>query len=628
MNSNANDTVFLNRLTSIVEENLGDENFGVSELAQKAGMSRSRLYVRIKMLTQKSASQFIREIRLNKGMELLKQRTLTVSEISYQVGFGSPTYFNNCFHKYFGFSPGEAKSDVKAEPEPELQAKEPILPGNIAANKSYLFIGVFIVVVVFFGVYLFYHNYSSKSMHNSLSVNARSIAVLPLKNLSNNPEIQYLADGIMEDILSRLSHVDGLIVKSRISSEKIGSENLTASEIAKELNVGYFLEGSIMPENEKIRVSVQLISAKSDKHVWANHFDKDLTEILPFVTEVSRHITDQLELILSPEEKGQIEKIYTVNKEAYKLYLEGRFYYQLRTKESFEKSIEVFNQALALDSNFCLAYAGLADSYVTSTFNGFIPKETGIPKSRSFALKALKLDNNLAEAHATLGAIATYFDYNWDAAERELNKAIKINPNYVRAYKLYSEYMDVIGDGETARQYIDKAMQLNPSYANLYQMSFHSYLWGEDFDNALDESYKVFCLDKNEAAYYWREFKIRLLQDRMPEAIDAYVEYRKLLFPNDDTSFIEKLYANSGKEDFIRFVVNAYKKNIGIRLDVAEFYALLNEKDSAMSCLENSFEGRADYAWIKYDPFFGDLIAEPRFITLLRKMNLANEVKE
>ena len=574
---------------------------------------------------------FIREIRLNNAIELLQHTDLNVSEVSYKVGFSSPAYFNNCFHKHFGFAPGEAKNHAEVESDSVMKGSEPTSTGGkkVIRNPLKLLVTA-IIIIVLFGTYLTYHTISNNHSGNDPDNTPKSIAILPLKILSNNPEIQYLADGIMEDILTRLSYIDGLVVTSRITSEEVENRNLTAREIAKELNVGYLLEGSILPENDKIRINVQLISAKEDKHIWANHFDKDFTNVLPFITEVSGQITDQLEIILSPAEKEQVEKIYTENKEAYRLYLEGRFYYQLRTMENFEKSIELYNQALDLDSGFSLAYAGLADSYVTSTAYGFLPRETGIPQSRAFASKALKIDNNLAEAHATLGAIATYFDYDWDKAGKELKRALIINPNYMRANKLYSEYMDVTGNREMARRYIDKALMLDPNYPILHFASYRYYVREGRFDKALEESQKFFLLEKDEMAYYTRNFKVWLLRDRMQEAVEAYIKLWNVQYPDVKANFIEKIYNDAGKVGFIGFVINNYKKNPDLKLghpelDLAELYALINERDSAMVYLEKSFGKEVDCARIKDNLFLRNLKTDPRFIALLQKMNLADD---
>jgi TolB-like protein/AraC-like DNA-binding protein len=631
---NGSEKVFLNRLISIVEANLNNEQFGVSELAVKMQLNRSYLHRKLKSITKKSVSEFIREIRLKKGKQMLEEGSDNVSEVAYNVGFSSPSYFSKCFHDFYGYSPGDVKKNSQNEIgtdnlNSDSQSKGTVntrLKAKISDKKVIkIALGIFILLL---GSFFIYRHSGKKTDSFNRDNTSKSIAILPIRNLSNNPEIQYLADGIMEDILTRLSYIDGLVVTSRISSEEVGNRNLTAKEIAKELNVGYFLEGSILPENEIIRINVQLISAKEDMHIWANHFDKDFTEILPFVTEISRQITDELEIILTSAEKERVEKIYTENREAYKLYLEGRFYYQLRTKENFEKSIELYNQALAIDSGFCLAYAGLADSYVTSTWYGILPRETGIPKSRELALKALKIDNNLAEAHTTLGAIATYFDYDWDKAENELKRALKINPNYMRAYKVYSEYMDVIGNREMARQYIDKALVLNPNYPNLLWHSCFYYIREGRYDKALVESHKLFYLNKEEKAYYWRNFKVWLLQDRMQEAVEAYAKIWNIQYPSVNTNFIEKIYKDDGKEAFIGFVINNYKKITDIddqpELCLSELYALINKKDSAMICLEKSFVEEAACARIKDDPFFRDIKSDPRFIALLRKMNLAD----
>lgn len=627
---NGNDKAFLNRLTSIVEANLNNEKFGVSELAEKMRLNRSYVHRKLKSITKKSISEFIREIRLQKAKELLEQGNDNISEVAYNVGFSSPSYFSKCFHDFYGYSPIDAKknnqkeiridnvndaSETKGTTKTELKIK---FSGK---KKVKIVLGYIVLIIVSFLIYRYFDKKTENFNRDNTPI---SIAILPLKNLSNNPEIQYLADGIMEDILSRLSYVDGLAVKSRISSAKIGNENLTAREVAKEMDVEYFLEGSILPENDKIRINVQLISANEDKHVWADHFDKYLTEILPFITEVSAQITNQLEIILSPEEKEQVEKNYTENKEAYDLYLQGRFYHRLRTKESFQKSLEFHAKALELDSNYCLAYAGLADVYVTGTWFGNFTRDEGISKSRAYALKALSIDKNLAEAHATLGAIATYFDYDWETAEKELKLAMTLNPQYSRAYHLFAQYLTVIGKEEEAHYYINKAIELEPSDRQLNWCNYYLYSREGNYEDALVLSDKVNYIDGNEWGHFWRNLKIYLRQNQITKVIEEFKNFQSLISSGVASEKIDSIYAEKGKDGFIRFIIeyDLQKKEL-FPYDIAAFYSIINEKDSAINYLERSFEsGDGGLVRALGEKEFDNLRSEPRFKALIKKTNL------
>ncbi|WP_340113189.1 hypothetical protein [Maribellus mangrovi] len=496
---------------------------------------------------------------------------------------------------------------------------------NATRHSSILKLAV-IALVVLIGAYLGFQTFSDNESQNDSKTAQKSIVVLPLKNLSNNSEIQYLADGIMEDILTRLSYIEDLVVKSRISSEKMGGENLTAKEVAKEMDVEYLLEGSIIPEGEKIRINVQLISAKEDKHLWANHFDKDLTEVLPFITEVSGQITDQLEIILSPEERHQIEKHFTESQEAYDLFLQGRYYYLLRTKEGVEKSITLYNQALALDSNFCLAYAGLADSYVSGSFDKFIPKGVGIPKGKMFAKKALSIEPNLAEPHATLGAIATFFEQDCDRAEREFQQALTINPGYARGYKLYSEYLSLAGRLDEARTNLNKTLELQPMYLRHIKLSQELYVREMKFDKAREEAERIFFMDKDEVGYHIRNFYSYLLQNEIPEAMNEFKKYMVSLSPSSDANIIDSIYAKSGRVGFIRFVINDAKEAVGYDI-LAGFYLMINEKDSAFYYLNKVFnEYEKEYVYgIEYNPIFKDVQSDPHFTEMLKKIYQADE---
>ena len=260
---------FISRLTSIVEENLGDENFGVNELADKMQMNRSSIHRKLKSITKKPVSQFIREIRLNKALELLRQTDLHVSEISYGVGFSSPTYFNTCFHKHFGYPPGEAKG---TEPNGNLSPKESTAQLNVSEKTKYFrIIYVLPVVVVALLVILVFYNTVVNHHSNELS-----IIVLPFKNLSDDRNNEYFADGIREDILNNLYRMSSLRVVSNTTAENFRGNNLTAREIAHQMNVYYVLEGSVRRYGDKVRISIQLIDAKKDDHLWSDNFDREM----------------------------------------------------------------------------------------------------------------------------------------------------------------------------------------------------------------------------------------------------------------------------------------------------------------------------------------------------------------
>ncbi len=624
---NLEEQVFLNRLTEIVESNLNNEQFGVSQLAGEMGMSRSMLYIKIKSVTKKSASFFISEIRLNKAMEMLKTTSMTVSEIAYEVGFGSPAYFNHCFHKHYGYPPGEAKKHSLAVSNSKNNTKLQ-LPYNkwrgIRHKKLiFAFIGISsILLASFFGFNVNPLNSSAGKVNFHAE---KSVIVLPFKNLSTEVNNQYFADGISEDILNNLTKISDLKVVSRTSAEQFRESTLSSTEIARQMNVNYLLEGSVRKQNDNVRISVQLIDARSDRHLWSEIYDRQMKDIFAIQSDIAKNVAGQLESILSPKEIEMIDKTYTSNQNAYNFYLEGRLNHRLRTKQSFEKSIECYNKALELDSNYCLAYAGLADTYVTSTWFGNYTREEGIPKSRAYALKALDIDKNLAEAHANLGAIATFFDYNWDMAEKELKLAMKINHGYSRGYHLYAQYLDVIRNKEGARRYLNKAIELNPTDWQLRWFSYYLFLKDENYDEALKEVDKcgqIRTKPGNSRMY----FKVYISQNNISKAVEEYKRYMSEDSPEMNAGILDSIFAESGKEGVVKFMIEfELQRKTNLIADIARYYAIINEKDSALTYLERSYEsGFGEIVRVVGEPEFENLHSEPRFIGLIKKMNLTD----
>jgi TolB-like protein/AraC-like DNA-binding protein len=616
---NGND--FISRLREIVEANLDNEQFGVNELAQKTGLSRSHIHRQLKAISNKSVSQFIREVRLEKAKEFLEEGNLTGSEIAYKVGFGSPSYFIKSFHDYFGYPPGEY---ARHADEPDKN-QELTISSKIEENKKKFFRNrklmvwglVLLFVPLLFLTTMYFFEESGKTDLE------KSIAVLPFKNLSDDSENKYFADGITDDMLNHLAHIEDFRVISRTSTEKYRNSEKSLSQISKELGVSYIIEGSIQKFEKRVKIIIQLNDYKG-VHVWSESFDRELDDIFNLQSEIAKLVASNLETVLSPQEIEQIEKRYTDNPEAYGFYLQGRSYHELRTKESFKKSLEYHNKALELDSNYCLAYAGLADVYATSTWFGNFTRDEGIPKSRAYALKALSIDKNLAEAHATLGAIATYFDYDWETAEKELKLAMTLNPQYHRAYHLYAQYLTVIGKEEEAHLYHNKALEYNPNDRNLNWYNYYLYSREGNYDKELEWGEKILFIDGNEKEYFRRNFYAYLRQDNIAKIIEEFKNLQSKISPGVTPEMIDSIYTEKGKDGFIRFIIESELKKMELfPYEIAAFYSVINEKDSAVIYLERSFDsGDGGLVRALGEKDFDNLRSEPGFKKLIRKTNL------
>ena len=313
------DQVIVRKLTELIHSNLDKENFGVNELALAAGMSRSSIHRRLKIIVKKSTSQFIREVRLQKAMEMLQHDVATASEISYKVGFNSPTYFNSCFHQYFGYPPGEVKKRVFAENEvqDEKLSAESIdlsveadlsVPEEVRlirfSRRRFLF--TLVLLSTIFLLIIWWHisliNESKVVDLSRLRTKDKSIVVLPFHNLSGNPDNRFFTEGLMDVILNHLFQIRELKVISRSTAEHYSGGSRDAREIAKELGVSFILEGSVQEFGGKVRIIVQLIDARHDRHIWSQKYDRELSDIFIIQTAIASQIADQLQSVLSSDE--------------------------------------------------------------------------------------------------------------------------------------------------------------------------------------------------------------------------------------------------------------------------------------------------------------------------------------
>ena len=439
---------FLNKITEIIMENISNEKFGVSELAREIGMSRSNLLRKVKKLSKLSVSQFIRQVRLKGAMEMLRQTSLTVSEVSYQVGFGSTSYFIKCFHDYYGYPPGEVGNK-------ELIQSDSIQIGPSRKKRMTVIVGASIITVLLAIILLIL----IKPFSPKQSDLEKSIAVLPFINDSSDPTNVYIINGLMESILNNLQKIEELRVISRTSVEKYRNASKTIPEIAKELNVNYFVEGSGQKIGDQILLNIQLIEAPTDKHLWTEQYSREAEDIFKLQMEVAKNIADRIEVIITPEEEERINKIPTEDLVAYDYFLKGLDLFYTGSRDNLEEAIAYFEEAIEHDDEFALAYAEIAIAYYFLDINQ-AEKKYSI-QINSYADKALLLDSQLPQS-LIAKAVFYYNTREYEQALPYLEKALEYNPNSALVINILSDfYTNYFPDTEKYLEYALKGIRLD-----------------------------------------------------------------------------------------------------------------------------------------------------------------------
>ena len=423
-NQSSNRSNFIEQAEAIILENLANEQFGVSELAGTMNMSRSNLLRKIKKQTQLSASQFIRQVRLEKGMELLKETSFTVSEVSYQVGFGSASYFIKCFREQYGYPPGEVGKGTSEE-----EVKDSVQPNFFKQYLLPIIVGLTLVTVV-----IAFFLYNKKDTVSEVEIE-KSIAVLPFKNESSDSANLYFVNGLMESALNNLQKIEALRVISRTSVEKYRNTDKNIPEISKELNVNYLVEGSGQRVGDKVLLNIQLIEASTDTPIWVGQYNQEVIDIFALQNEVAQKIANAIEAAVTPAELEQIEKKPTENLLAYDYYLQALDPYYSRTKEGLEKAIPLFEKATEHDRQFALAYANIAISYYYLDIYQKQKQYTEV--LNNYADKALLYDS---KSDVSLIAKALYYMHTeeYRLAVPHLEKALEYNPNSAAVVQVLS----------------------------------------------------------------------------------------------------------------------------------------------------------------------------------------------
>jgi TolB-like protein/DNA-binding winged helix-turn-helix (wHTH) protein len=448
-----------------------------------------------------------------------------------------------------------------------------------------------------------------------------TLAVLPIENLSGDPEQEYFSDGLTDEMINQLGRLQPqqLRVIARTSSMHYKGSNKSIDEIGRELHADYVIEGSVRQEGGKVRISAQLIQVRDQSELWTRSFDRDLSHILQLQDEVAQAITNEIRVKLMPSEQIRLASARPLNPEAHQAYLKGRYYWNKRTQKGLKTSIEYFEQAIAKDPSYAVAYAGLADSYSLFSRYGILPPREAYPRAKAAALKALQIDDHLAEAHATLGEVKASYDWDWASAEREFKRALELNPGSPTPHYWYSySYLTPIGRHAEAVAEMKRALELDPLSLMTSTNLAGRFLASRQYDQAIDQLRKTLELDPyfGPAHDYLRE---AYLQKGMYDK--AITESR------GDKLELARIYAVSGAKSEALKLLPDLKEQVKRRdlwpIDMAELYAALGEKDDAFAWLEKAFDEKSQQltylnAAAEWDP----LRSDPRFQGIVRRIGL------
>jgi TolB-like protein len=457
------------------------------------------------------------------------------------------------------------------------------------------------------------------------------LAVLPFQNLTGDAGQDYFSDGLTEEMITQLGNLDPqhLRVIARTSVMRYKNSETPLDRVARELGVQYVIEGSVRRDADNVRIAAQLIQARDQTHVWARQYDRRVTGLLTLQGEIAREIADEIQLTLEGHSHAASPRPAVAPREyeAYDLYLRGQYFFNERTAGSLRKAIEYFQQATANDPNYARAYTGLADSYALMGGYTSLPPTEFMPKARAAALRALEIDDRLAEAHTALALIVQNYDWDWQTAEREFRRAIELNPNYATAHQWYAEHLMWLGRFDEALRESERARELDPLSLIIAADKGAVLFFSRDYDRAIEEWRSVLEMDPGfrrahliRAAYLEKGMFTEALADvestRSATPVAGYYSWRAHIF------------GRAGRTEearhSLRELVQFNRSHPADAMIVAWAYLGLGDRDEALGWLEEAYaEHSTELTSLRVHPGFDPIRGDPRFQDLLRRVGLA-----
>lgn len=620
------------KLRKIVLDNLKNEQFGVEELASAYGLSRSQLHKKLKKIEGKSISQFIKEVRLEKSLELMnKDDTITASEVAYEVGFSSPTYFNTCFKDYFGYPPGEARMRTKFRNDKGLgNVKDGNNKPKLKANRNIFtyFVGLVVLISAFYAIYklsgkseVINDNHQEGTVKNATDRVKKSIAVLPLKNWSGNSGLEYVSDGLTDALISKIANISSLAKVTPFTTMLTYKETRKKiEEIAREQNVTHILQGSFQLSGNQVKISLQLIEGQSNEQVWSNEYSSKWKskEIFSLQEEVTKNVLNALNVVITEKESKMLTRIPTDNHEAYNYFLLAEYQRYQYQNEAFKKAIPLYKNAIALDSSFVDPYGALAEVYI---FQGLImameSEEQSWKKAKTLLKKAEILDPSNELVREKL--LNVYFFYEWDFDK--LSRLPESDKDLMYDFRIK------MGDYEKALKHINTLILDNPMGVSYGKKAEVLFLMGrknqcevllEKHDALFDDGFYV--RESAKWHYYLGNYskskkqldKLVQISESLPpiviwlQAIHAHID-------GDERRANEKYRILRDKFD------NRESGSPGWFIALYHFHS--NEPDKGFQWLEKSFDRHeVEMIWLRAEPLLEPYRNDSRYIELYHKM--------
>ena len=512
-----------------------------------------------------------------------------------------------------------ASSD--ATPQPRLPSKD-VAPTS--TRRLSLLVWAALVVVVLSTGFALRLRFKSASATQSSSI--QSIAVLPLQNMSADPSQEYLAEGMTDEIITDLAKLAGPKVISRTSAIQYKGTRKTIPEIASELHVGAVLEGSVERSGDRMRVRVQLIDATTDRHLWAEAYDRQLSDVLLLEAEMAQDIARQIQVRLTPQQQQALAHNRALNPEAFQDYLQGRHYWALRTSQSLTTAIDYFSRAIQEDPNDARSYAGLAQCYIVLPMVAKTSQSEAYQKSaRDAAVKALALDDSLSEAHLAIAEVKLYGDWDFAGAENEFKKTLDLNPNYSTGHQWYGEFLSLMARHQEAIRELQIAVALDPLSPVVHLQFGNTLQQARQYDQALDQYHEALKIDPKFSLPFHAMHWAYRRQGKFAESIEPLrAALQSWDAKNDWIALVDQLpaaYSKGGRTGYLRQCVKIHERSNRPWYYLALDYADLGDREAALAELNKSYENRQlEMLYLLVDPELDALRSDPRFQELIRKV--------